>query len=350
VVGNSVSDVDASGAGVELLAAAPGVRYSLATLMISTSAPADVTLVDDLGNVVYPTVHAPADGGVVRESFEPDTHRAATGSALRVVSSTADVLSVSVEAYRGGVGVSVPDPFQQQVFAPGQPPTEPLSPFQLAALGLGPVAYYRLGERSGTVLNDSSGNGQHGTYVGAPVLGETPLIAGTTDRAVRFTDNTGGQYGTVPDDSPLRLDGVNGATVAFWWRTTTVDHQIHLSKRVAGAVSGYQAKCHPTTGEWEFRVFDGTEHALFSGVNVCDGTRHFIVVKWSGSGDFTVRIDGVTVVTQTEVVPAASSGRPLFIGADGIDAIGAVATMDEVVLYDRELTDAQDAALYAAGL
>src|SRR5206468_2153811 len=35
----------------------------------------------------------------------------------------------------------------------------------------GPIAYYRLGEASGTSAADASGNGLTGTYVGGPTLG-----------------------------------------------------------------------------------------------------------------------------------------------------------------------------------
>ncbi len=43
-----------------------------------------------------------------------------------------------------------------------------------------PLAYYRLGESSGTTMTDSSGNGRHGTYVGSPTLGAAGLVPGDT--------------------------------------------------------------------------------------------------------------------------------------------------------------------------
>ena len=50
---------------------------------------------------------------------------------------------------------------------------------------LNPVAYWRLGESSGTVAVDETGN-YNGTYVGSPTLGVDGLLLGDTNTAVSF--------------------------------------------------------------------------------------------------------------------------------------------------------------------
>lgn len=65
--------------------------------------------------------------------------------------------------------------------------------------------YYRLGEPSGTTMNDSSGNGRNGSYSGSPTLGATGLLVGDSDTAVTFAS---GKYATV--------------AYASWMNVTTV--------------------------------------------------------------------------------------------------------------------------------
>jgi hypothetical protein len=67
-------------------------------------------------------------------------------------------------------------------------------------LGLSPIAYWRLGEASGTSAADASGNGHTGTYVGSPTLGVAGLLTGDADTAVTFGS---GKYVTTP--TPARV-------------------------------------------------------------------------------------------------------------------------------------------------
>src|SRR4051812_1334419 len=58
-----------------------------------------------------------------------------------------------------------------------------LSYYSSAVLALSPIAYYRLGESSGTTAADSSGNGLNGTYNGGVTLGQPGGIFGDPDTA-----------------------------------------------------------------------------------------------------------------------------------------------------------------------
>lgn len=53
-----------------------------------------------------------------------------------------------------------------------------------------PLGYWRLGESSGTVAADSSGNARDGTYVNAPTLAQTGLNAGDAATSVSFNGTT----------------------------------------------------------------------------------------------------------------------------------------------------------------
>ena len=75
-----------------------------------------------------------------------------------------------------------------------------------------PLAYWRLGEPSGTSAADASGNGNTGTYGGSPTLGATGALAGDTDTATSFdgvNDNV-----SVPNNAALNLNG--SFSIEFW--------------------------------------------------------------------------------------------------------------------------------------
>ena len=68
-----------------------------------------------------------------------------------------------------------------------------------------PLAYYRLGEPSGTTMVDSSGNGRDGTYVNAPGLAATGLIV-DADTAVDYDGSA--DYASAPSS------GLNPTTLS----------------------------------------------------------------------------------------------------------------------------------------
>lgn len=61
----------------------------------------------------------------------------------------------------------------------------PIDKYALEVMLDSPLAYWRFDETSGTVANDSSGNGFHGEYIGSPSLDQPPLIF--TGRSVDFS-------------------------------------------------------------------------------------------------------------------------------------------------------------------
>ena len=80
-----------------------------------------------------------------------------------------------------------------------------------------PLAYWRLGEPSGTSAADASGNGNTGTYGGSPTLGATGALAGDTDTATSFdgvNDNV-----SVPNNAALNLNG--SFSIEFWAKQTS---------------------------------------------------------------------------------------------------------------------------------
>jgi len=70
-------------------------------------------------------------------------------------------------------------------------------------LGDGPIAYWRLGEPSGTNANDETANNRDGTYVNTPTLGVAGNLVGDSDTAVSF--NGSDETVTVTDSTPFQF-------------------------------------------------------------------------------------------------------------------------------------------------
>src|SRR5262249_2134939 len=85
--------------------------------------------------------------------------------------------------------------------------------------------YYRLDETTGSTAVDSSGNGNDGTYVNGPTIGQSGALAGDPDTSVAF-DATSNQNVTLPvaPFGPYPPSGVTNAyVVSFeaWFNTTS---------------------------------------------------------------------------------------------------------------------------------
>lgn len=95
-----VDAVDASGAGVVVVAGVAGKRLGLASLVISASAACNVKVVDEEGHLVFPTLYFPANGGISSGEFTANSYNSDHGGkGLKIVASVAAVVSAAIEAY-----------------------------------------------------------------------------------------------------------------------------------------------------------------------------------------------------------------------------------------------------------
>ena len=97
-----------------------------------------------------------------------------------------------------------------------------------------PLAYWRLGEPSGTSAADASGNGNTGTYGGSPTLGATGALAGDTDTATSFdgvNDNV-----SVPNNASLNLNG--SFSIEFWAKQTSFTNYLPGHRQQGHVVDG----------------------------------------------------------------------------------------------------------------
>jgi RHS repeat-associated protein len=203
--------------------------------------------------------------------------------------------------------------------------------YEQIVMGDGPVAYWRLGEASGTTANDETTNNLDGTYNGGPTLGASGV---TQDDTAVHLDGVN-DYINVPNASALNPTNVS---VEAWVKstgTTWNDYAWVAAKRD-------QYILHPWPGGTLIRFYvnvaGGWYYTGFSPSSI-QGWHHY-VGTYNGTGALNLYIDGDLVSTANINGSIGSgSGNALHIGGDlvGATRYGA-GDMDEVAIYNRALS------------
>ncbi len=201
-----------------------------------------------------------------------------------------------------------------------------------------PVAYYRLGETSGTVAKDASGNGHDGTYVGGVTLGAAGAVD-DDDGAASFIATSYVDLGDVAALKPAYV------TAELWLRTSG-----HSGMPIATPPSpyGYDIYINPTgTPRWELDgvLLPVTSSAPSQVVN--DGAWHHLVGTYDGAR-------GKLYLDSILVVDFSYAGGALEYAAGSVninrrsDVGGQICTIDEVAIYATALSPTRIAAHYEA--
>jgi hypothetical protein len=113
-----------------------------------------------------------------------------------------------------------------------------------------PVAYWRLGERSGPAASDASANGHDGTYRGNPTFGEPGAIANDPDGAVRLDGRH--DYVEIPDSVHFSQPASGrGLTVEAWMRPDVLVFPGQTAQRYVH----WLGKGDASDFEWGFRFY-----------------------------------------------------------------------------------------------
>lgn len=271
---------------------------------------------------------------------------------------------VSIEGWRlrasqfpdSTVSVTVLDAFEQ--LANTQLPS---SVYELEVTADNPRAWYRLGESSGTVATDSSGNGHHGTYEGGATFNSrVGLIAEDADNAIEFDG--------VDDWARLPAGGFpEGVTVEMWVKANTTGGTTNkylfyrpLEERV---FNGYHWALYQ-----DFATFGGAlvaqmgtvDATVRSTVTLNDGAPHHVVVTMPGVGAPQIYVDSVnrSTAASSGSLASATNTEPIHLGCRNPADLSTYfnGTIDEFTVYqsppaepDIVLSSARIAAHYAAG-
>lgn len=232
---------------------------------------------------------------------------------------------------------------------------------------LSPVAWWRLGEASGTIAADAA-DGHDGDYMGDPGLGQPGGVVGDADFAVSFDELD--DYVEVPDFA--YGDDMGQFSLAFLFSTDPGDNGFryavsHGNIREVDSFNVWFCEGNscddlfddvPGAGAGNLRVnvtnVSDNEPFVDVGVEFADEQWHLFTMTVSGNQGLTVYVDGEAV-----------AGDPNFItdepfNPDGDLNIGSrsdgnldryfYGDLDEVMLFSYPLSEAQVAKLAAARL
>lgn len=240
---------------------------------------------------------------------------------------------------------SIPDPAAQTI-AEGH--------YAEVVLADGPVAYWRLGEASGTTAVDEIG-GHDSTYAGTVTLGADGVMQdGSGDTSADLNGTSGRVTGS--DWADLEFAGSAPFSVEAWAELGAFNGSgFNLLVQKQGNAGG---------NGWEFlvrgspykelrisRQVSGTGYvSIGSGVDtIATGTLYHLVGTFDGT-DGKVYINGTLIATGDISGTMAASTEPLSIGWDA----GAAdhhwdGRIDEVAIYDRAISAAEVLEHYVVG-
>ena len=217
-----------------------------------------------------------------------------------------------------------------------------------------PNAYWRLGETSGTVAADETGNAP-GQYRNGVTLGALGALAADANRAARF-DGTNDLVGMSDPASGILDIGTNDAAIEAWVKATAENDRAIISKRGFGTGQPF----------WELVVTDDQGHKGHVRLTAYNGavTRtaygpairvdkegwHHVVVQLDRDTGITIYVDGLAQSTAGAFTGSLANSGELIVGKSS-NVFGPYfkGDLDEVALYGNLLTPARIQAHYTKG-
>jgi len=220
--------------------------------------------------------------------------------------------------------------------------------YEDTVLSYDPVAFWRLDEITGTVMNDSSGNEHHGTFFNDCVFGRpSPIVTDPGSSAI------GGRVGQAPAPDSSPLDASTGSTIGGWmlYRNDFLAGTATLMCREAqwgllGGFVGLSSPEVPIHNTWYFLVGvrNGAVIRLYVNAQLKDeGTVN--------TGDeYPRHIIGVDEdVFRYALRQRNTADSPWFIGVSNGN-VWFSGGVDEPFVFDYALSEAAITEIYEAGI
>jgi hypothetical protein len=215
-----------------------------------------------------------------------------------------------------------------------------------------PVGYWRFSETSGTTATDLSVTALDGTYEGNYTLGRNSSIFGDSDKSITLDGSTGAI-------STAAIDLGNRFTFETWIKVdvTATDTQTVFGNRSnSGSGDGftiYVNNWNTTDRAVGISSGDGT---IGSGVQTAANAlsfgswRHIAITVNRTSGTAQIYINGINKTGPGTLLTNFKTNASLFIGRRSNGFLYYKGGLDEMAIYNYELTSAQITEHYQTGL
>ena len=187
---------------------------------------------------------------------------------------------------------------------------------------------------SDAVISDGTNNGAT-TGVGG-VVGNAWSFAGTGITA-------GADY-VSGIDTELQDSSNNGYTMSMWFKPSALNGDVNYVFEMLGAVNFFN----------QFLLGDGSIYVTGTGASsaglVSNGSWHHLVTSVDSSDNATVYLNGSSIMTGSVPTWAAQNQGEFYIGARApYNQNGFGGSIDEVSVWDRNLSSSEVTSLYANG-
>lgn len=218
---------------------------------------------------------------------------------------------------------------------------------------LNPVSYWRLGESSGSAVEDVAGSNT-GTVNGA-TLGQPGAIISDADTASSFDGSD--DFIEVPHSTDYQI---SDGTVQFWFETsdTTQNADLFSKDHTGFGTGGHLTIGLTTNGHVEVRLQSTTQSNFVESNNTLSNDEWHHVAFTFGSAGMKLYVDGVLADTNSFTGGISGNVEPIAIGAGTtVSSQGSVAPtnaffdgeLDEIAIFDSELNSSDISQLHAAG-
>jgi len=225
-----------------------------------------------------------------------------------------------------------------------------------AGLKNGLKLYLPLNDEGQDIALDSSGNGHNGTltdttYDGVSWLG---INAGKLGNGI-LLDGATGSYITIPDNDSLSFV-TGGMSISVWAKRENTAKSEQIIGKCASAREYYLSFTGGATPKLYFQLYDTTNNAYRGryAPNIAAGAWHHYVATYDGgtlSSGIKIYVDGVRVDNANyeagaTFVSMVNTTQPVRIGNIGETASYFDGSIDEVMIWNRALTQDEVTALY----
>lgn len=247
-----------------------------------------------------------------------------------------------------------PTPSPQPTPAPTPTPTPAPAPAPSPAPSQSPpasslVAYLPFDGNA----NDSSGNGNNGSAIGAPTY-----ATGKISQAINLSGDADGVGDYVSIPQTTNLDGFSALTIALWFKQNGMDGSGYnplVDSNVNVGSPAYSIKIEGSGSpnvNIHLTMKDASGTSISKGSysqSIAGGAWHFLVLTYDGE-DVALSVDGTSRITASELSgPLADESSAIQIGARSPSSWYFRGDLDDVRIYNRVLSTSEIQTLYSGG-